>query len=194
MGRHVASGDPLEIPATDWNDLQLLLDEWRAGRLRFGAVPLQNWPASRVWVKNASANAVAPGDILGLGDPIITPTQNVHEFKTNISFIGATPSTSTPHYDQYGIVQEPAAASTGMCRCVVMGLTFVKLNITHASDLYCEIANNVSMYLTTGALGSSRILWKSTGTGSTDKWGLIRVGEPSGEILVKNVTSDYAAG
>lgn len=188
-------GSPLEILATDWNDIQALLGEWRRGRLNFGAGPLFNQPSSLIWVKNASAVDVAAGDVLGLGAPVISPTDDIEQFKTRIAFTGAVPSTSTPHYDNYGVVQEPADKSDGYCRCVVAGLTFVKLNITHASDLYCEIANNISTYLTTGALGSSRILWKSGGTGSTDKWGLVRVGEPSGEILVKNNSGgNYAAG
>lgn len=191
----VSSGSPLEIPANDWNDIQSMLDAWRAGRLQFGAGVLTNVQSSLVWVKNESQNDVAPGDILGLGDPVISPTDNIEEFKTRFAFKGAVPSTSTPNYGQYGVVQESADKSDGFCRCVVAGVTFVKLNITHAADKYCEIANNVSTYLTTGALGSSYIIWKSSGTGSTDKWGLIRVGDRSGQILVKNLTgSAIAAG
>lgn len=191
----VSAGDDLNIEAGIWNDIQKLLEEWRAGRVQFGAGSLRNWPASTVYVKNESQNDVTAGDVLGLGDPVISPTDNVEEFRSNFAFKGAIPSTSTPHYGQYGIVQEAADKTNGYCRCVVSGVTFVKLNITHASDLYCEIVNNVSTSLKTGALGSSRVLWKSTGTGSTDKWGLIRVGEPSGEILVKNTTGgDFTAG
>src|SRR6185369_11431480 len=174
----VSPGDPLDIPASDWNDVQSLLNRFRRGLLSFDAIGLIfNSPASWVWVKNISASNVTAGDILGLGDPVITPTQNAEEFKTRISFQGSIPSTSTPHYDRYGVCQEPADKTDGYCRCVVAGATFVKLTITHAEDLYCEIANGVSTSLTTGALGSSRILWKESGTGGS-KWGIVRVGEP----------------
>ncbi len=191
----VSPGDKLKIPARDWNDLQSLLREWRAGRYSFSADgPNTPYVASVVWVKNKSANDVAPGDILGLGNPVTTQADNANEFKAMLAFEGAIPSTSTPHYDQYGIVQEAARKTDGFCRCVVMGVTFAKLTITHAADLYCEITNNSTIALTTAPLGSSRILWKESGTGS-GKWGLIRVGEPSTEILVYNNTGgDFAAG
>lgn len=188
-------GQRINIAAVDWNDVQQMLREWRRGRLSFGSDgPNSAMGSSVVPVKNISASDVTPGDVLGLGNPIITPIDDVIRFKSQIGFEGSIPSTSTPHYGQYGIVQESTRKTDGFCRCVIAGLTFVKLNITHAADLYCEIANNVSTALTTAPLGSSRILWKSSGTGSTDKWGLIRVGENSGEILVYNATGSAIAG
>lgn len=174
----VARGQRLTIPATDWNDIGLMLREWRNGRLSIHALGFTDaYAPSEVWCKNVSANDVGIGDVLGLGDPVISPTDNLSEFKSRIAFEGSIPSTSTPHYGQYGIAQEGASKNGGFCRIVVAGCTFAKLNITHASDLACEISNGVSTYLTTGYVGTSRILWKSSGTGSTDKWGLIRVGD-----------------
>ena len=171
-----------------------MLREWRRGRVTFGSVGSHDpQPSSVVYVKNISANDVTPGDVLGLGEPIIAPSDSVAEFQASLGFQGSIPSSSTPHYGKYGVVQEAARKTDGFCRCVIAGLTFVKLNITHADDDYCEIANGVTTYLTTGALGSSRILWKSSGTGSSDKWGLIRVGDPSGEILVYNATGSAIA-
>jgi len=187
----VSSGQKLSkaITSHDWNDVQAMLREFRNGRLSFGADGSNSpYVASVVWVKNTSANDVEPGDVLGLGNPVTTPTNNANEFKSFLAFEGSIPSTSTPHYGQYAVCQEAARKTDGFCRAVVMGLTFAKLSITHAADLYCEITNSVSTYLTTSALGSSRILWKDSGTGSSNKWGLIRVGEPSGEILVYNNT------
>src|SRR5678816_3192268 len=97
------TGQPLKIAAHTWNDMQAMLREWQAGRLRFGSGSIDDpYQASVVWVKNISANDVAPGDVLGLGDPVITPTDDLAEFKSRIAFEGSIPSTSTPHYGQYG--------------------------------------------------------------------------------------------
>lgn len=191
-----SSGDKLRrhITPRKWNGLEDMLRRFQMGQFDHSTPAFyEPYTASVVWCKNISANDVTPGDVLGLGDPVITPTDNLAEFKSRLAFDGSIPSTSTPHYGQYGVVQEACGKYDGFCRCVVAGLTFVKLNITHAADLYCEIANSVSTYLTTAPLGSSRILWKTSGTGSTDKWGLIRVGEPSGEILVYNATGSAIA-
>jgi len=175
----VSSGQKLSkaITSHDWNDVQAMLREFRNGRLSFGADGSNSpYVASVVWVKNTSANDVEPGDVLGLGNPVTTPTNNANEFKSFLAFEGSIPSTSTPHYGQYAVCQEAARKTDGFCRAVVAGVTFCKLTITHTLDPAAEITNSSTTGLTTGYVGTSRILWKDTGTGS-GKWGLIRVGD-----------------
>lgn len=191
----ISPGEQYRPRAADLNDLQAILAEWRRSRLSQDADPLRTLTGPGVvWVKNITGSTVNEFEVLGLDEPVTTFADNPAEFKERIIWKATTPSTSTPHYGKYAVLQEPAE-SQGFARAVMHGITLVKLNITHASDAYCEIANNVTTYLTTSAVGSSRILWKSSGTGASDKWGLIRLGEPSGEILVYNATgSSIAAG
>lgn len=190
----VSPGQRLRIPASEWNELQAVLAHHRGQRTSQDTDELRTLAGHGViQIKNITAAKVNEFEVLGLDEPVTTLAQNEAEFKYNLFWKATTPSTSTPHYGKYVVLQEPAEPQ-GFARAIIHGITLVKLNITHASDSYCEIANNVTANLTTSALGSSRILWKSSGTGSSDKWGLIRLGETSGEILVKNVTGSAIAG
>jgi hypothetical protein len=190
-----ASGQRLNIPARDWNGLQAVLAQYRGERLSQQSDELRTLVGHGViWIKNISDAKVNEFEVLGLDEPVTTKADNETEFKYNLFWKATKPSTTTPHYGKYVVLQEPAE-SQGFARAIIHGITLVKLNITHASDSYVEIEHEVTATLKTSALGSSRILWKTSGTGSSDKWGLIRLGEPSGEILVKNSTgSAIAAG
>jgi hypothetical protein len=188
-------GQKYQPLAADLNDQQAMLREYRLGKLLQGSGELHTPVGSVViWIKNISDAKVNEFEVLGLDDPVTTFSDNETEFKYNLFWKATKPSTTTPHYGKYVVLQEPAE-SQGFARAIIHGITLVKLNITHASDSYVEIEHEVTATLKTSALGSSRILWKTSGTGSSDKWGLSRLGEPSGEILVKNSTgSAIAAG
>lgn len=182
----VTPGQDLDIAAAEWNDLLLIRQQWLAhGRNPLLPQNSQQLPAPG-WclIKNTTANALAFGDVLGIDEPIITLTQNAAEKYNGVRWKGATPSTSTPHYGQYAILQEPAAAGA-IVRSVMHGLTWCKLTITHASDIAAEITNGTTTALTTGYVGTSRILWKESGTGS-GKWGLIRVGDTLDNFVGKS--------
>ena len=170
-------GQDLEIEAGAYNDLLLMRQQW----LSNGRNPLLPQDRNQLggpgwcWIKNTTANALAFGEVLGIDSPIITLANNAAEKYNGVRWKGVTPSTSTPHFGQYAILQEPAAANA-IVRAVMHGITWVKLTITHTLDPAAEITNNSTTGLTTGYVGTSRILWKDTGTGS-GKWGLIRVGD-----------------
>lgn len=193
----VHAGEPLKIQASVWNDVLAIVRWWRGSQIERLTRDLESiFPPSVIWIKNTTSSDIARGEVLAIdSSPVITLSENADFFKSRLEWEGTTPSTSTPHFGKFVVLREPAAKNGGFARAVASGVALAKLNITHASDNYCEIANGVTSYLTTSALGSARILWKSTGTGSSDKWGLIRLGDPSGEILVYNATgSSIAAG
>jgi hypothetical protein len=183
----VHTGDKLRISASTWNAVLSMLEWFRGSRLERMAERLEQvYQPSLVFVKNTTSSDLDRGDVLGIDTPLVSVTDNADWFKESLDFIGSAPSTSTPHYGQYAILREACPAGE-IARAVISGVALAKLTITHASDQYCEITNNVTSALTTGALGTSRILWKESGTGS-GKWGLIRVGNESREILVYNAT------
>lgn len=173
----VSPGDKLTIRAADWNGM---LDVLRWFKKTGGGSALTDLAAqfqpSIVQVKNTTSSNVSAFGVLAIDQPIIDLSSATHERFNGIRFDGIAPSTSTPHYGKFAVLQEPATANGGFARAVIAGQTLVKLNIQDADDVACDITNNQTGYLTTNMHGSARILWKSSGTGSTDKWGLIQVG------------------
>lgn len=169
----VSPGTKLDIPARDWNDLQAMLREYRLGKsLGGGGVTLRD----EILIKNTTASDVAAFGVLAIDAPVFDYAAVEQEVFRGVRFKGIAPSTSTPHYGKFAILQEPAKANDGFARAVIGGVTLAKLNIADADDVAAEIANNQTGYLSTQAHGSARILWKESGTG-TDKWGLVSMGD-----------------
>jgi len=169
-------GDSLDISARDWNDLRRMLAEWRGDR---GGGLLDRPPPTPeiVWIKNTTSNDLAAFTVLGIDQPIFDLSSVTHEKYNGVRFKGVSPSTSTPHYGKFAVLQEPAKATDGFARAVIAGQTLVKLSVTNANDERADIENAVTATLKTGPYGAARILWKETGTGT--KWGLVNIGSSS---------------
>lgn len=176
----VQPGESLSsIRAADWNDVLALLGQWRRGGRVLSPLGGQELLATRpawVWVKNTTTSAVPAFGVLALDQPIFDLSSVANEKYEGVRFDGVTPSTSTPHYGKFAVLQEPAEANGGFARGVIAGQTLAKLNIADADDVACDIANSTTSHLTTSMHGSARILWKSSGTGSSEKYGLIEIG------------------
>lgn len=183
----VASGDRLSIRAADWNDIQSLLGQWRGNGRRLPP-PVQasarESVANTIWLKNTSANDVAAFGVLALDQPLIdfNDTNNAGEKYEGIRFQGIAPSTSTPHYGKFAVLQEPAAASTGFARAIISGMTLANVLINDADDVACDIANSQTAYLTSGQHGAARILWKPASV-TGQKLCLIQIGDWAGAML-----------
>jgi len=173
----VNAGDKLKIRAADWNKLQAVLRWWDRTGGNFPGGPGGSLAPVPIQIKNTTASDVSAFGVLAIDAPIIDFSANTGVRFDGISFDGIAPLTATPHYGKFAVLQEPATKNGGFARAVIAGETLVKLNIADADDVACDIENNVTTYLKTGMSGAARILWKSTGTGSSDKWGLIRIGE-----------------
>jgi hypothetical protein len=171
-------GDPLNIPAAKWNDVESLLAQWKAaGRQISPALGrTQPLPHGWVWVKNTSSTDITSFTVLSVFDLAVNIADNPAERFNGIRADGRAPTASIPYFFNYVVLQEPCRKNE-YARAIASGLSLVKLNITHADDWYCYATVGQTGYLTTGAVGTSRISLKSTGTGSSDKYGVISVGE-----------------
>jgi hypothetical protein len=201
----VSQGQELQIKAADWNDLQSMLSQWRANRRSLApSVSQLSGGVARhdILVQNTTANDIAAFGVLAISQTVIdfTVTANAHEKFNGIRVKGIAPSTSTPHYGKFCVLQEPAKKNGGFARAIASGPTWCKLSITHASDGAADIMNAVTEGLITGVAGTARIILKSSGTGSTNKWGLINLGDPilsgigkvSGSPIVEDGTGTVA--
>lgn len=183
----VTRGQNFTVPEA--NDLLRAEREFTRGRKTFGAHPIEQlYPPLVCWIKNTTASTVPAFGVLGIDSPLITPTSSATSrqtisFRSHIAFNGVSPSTSTPHYGKFAVLQEPAKAGRTV-RAIIGGVTHCKLNINDTEDVACDITNGQTSYLSTNQHGAARILWKESSTG-TDKWGLIHVGSWVGAMLGK---------
>ncbi|HUP79617.1 MAG TPA: hypothetical protein VM260_13785 [Pirellula sp.] len=71
-------GDPLSISARDWTDVQRVVDKFRNGGVSFQAPEHQSTYRSPAIVKvlNDTAGPLEMCSIVGLGEPVILPSDN----------------------------------------------------------------------------------------------------------------------
>jgi hypothetical protein len=192
----VSRGQDFSVTAAFWNELQRMV-KWFKGHenslLQVAEELKRVYPPTTVWVKNASLVRRAAFEILTVSDIIADIRTYEGEKYRPIHFHGIAP-TSDPLYS-VAVLQDPATIDGGFARAVISGVTLVKLNITHAQDKYCDVVDGVATSLKTVPVGRARVILKNIGTGSENKWGIIRMGDRSGETLVKNTTgSTISAG
>lgn len=167
-------GQRLEIPAAAYN---AWVDAARAERNRQHDMAqdagLENRQTSIAKVKNTSGSDLDRYAVLALGDPIITPTDNLQEFKNRPNFTAAVP-TSPGKCKTYCILLEPLK-NGAIGRGIVAGITPVKVNVIREDDRFADIEPGTTASLRSVPYGSARILWKETGTGV--KWAVVRLGD-----------------
>lgn len=170
----VDSGDKIVISAQVWN---AMLDAAVANRMGDNPSP-DGAPGSRsatvIRIRNDSGAAVARFGILGINGPIVTPTNNLTEFKRTIALKGITPAAGT-HEGKFAVLLEPLAKDKIGAAVISGG---VPVQISGPIGPFAEISDAVSGYLTPGDSGSARILYPPQDDVATDqRWAVIRIGE-----------------
>lgn len=167
----------IDIPARLYNDLETIARQWRE-QGRNLALPRDNTKAPKgyCFIKNNTGVGLAFGACVGIGEPVISPIDNVAIMREAPLFYGETPSSS--HYGKYAVMQEPVPAG-GTARACFHGVCWATLSIAHSLDRAVEV--NGAVVLRTGYVGSSRILWGSVSLAG----GFIRLGDPLYEFFGK---------
>jgi hypothetical protein len=115
--------------------------------------------------------------IVGLSAPLITPADNLDEFKRQITFGGVTP-TRTGHNGRFAVLLEPlASGAIGMA--VAAGVVAVRLlvNPLQLYD-YAEVINGATGLLRNVPAGPARVLWIESGSPvENQRWAVIRIDE-----------------
>ncbi len=123
--KKVLPGQPLKISATTYNLFVDAANDYLQRRLRLGggASGFQR-PAGIISVKNNSGFDQSRFAVLGLDEPIYSPTDNEIEFKNNPSMKAVAPTLS--HYGRFVVLQEPLAIGV-IGRGMVTGITPMRI-------------------------------------------------------------------
>ncbi len=186
----VSPGQPLRITADTFNafvDAAAAYQASRSSRQAEGGATVPT--AGIVIVRNDSGADQDRFAVLGIGTPLILPSDNAAAFQERVALALVAPDEEA-HADRICILQEPIAAGS-LGRGLILGVTPVQLDVQAEDDRTAAIVTGETGSLATGSTGAARILWKEAGTGL--RWGIVQI--PSGGAgggspnLVLEVTS-----
>lgn len=184
---------PLDIKASDWNDLMRMLRVFKMGGFQPRTTGLNlrsggngGSRMSRILVRNDSGNTVPLFGCLALQAPLsVTASVFVETKFETPTFKGITPTSS--YWGKWAVLQEPAPYDSNEPQpvywAIADGLTWCNVNIQDTQDVAVE-HNNSTQELVTQMHGSARIIWKEDGTG-TGKIALIQMGDWVTEMVGK---------
>jgi hypothetical protein len=133
----------------------------------------------RILVQNNDTAVIPWYGVLSLAGqtPIILPSQNIDQFRQQVTMQGIVPSAAG---QPFVIVQEPlvpAADDEGEGECgiaVIAGATWVQVNVNSTGDGFAQTKSGDATQLdsvVTAVANSVPILWKASGTGT--QWALV---------------------
>ncbi len=181
--KKVQAGQRLEIPAVAYN---AFIDAVRVQRAAQHNV-LQNTQvdfrqADIVKVRNQSGLAQDRFAVLGIDGPLISPSDNLAEFKNQVGFNAVVPNSS--HVGRFVVLLDPLAVSS-IGRAWCCGVFPVRVLVVEDSHKYADLEIGNTSRLQTGPAGCAQILWRETGTGT--RWAVVRLGNTSGPAGDGNV-------
>lgn len=185
--RRMTAGEPLTIRAADWNAMATLFEQLQPGVGMNPGGPVGERGTRQLWIKNESGATVPQYGILAMGDAVFDPAG--HSGADELSFKqpsiyvrGDAPS--IPGDEGKWCVLLSPASDQQIVRAVAGGVVQVKVFVNASTDEWAEAADADSGKLTTGPVGTARILYKETGTG--EKWALISFPSMARIILGKS--------
>ena len=178
----VASGEPLEIKAGDWNTLIDAARFAQKQRLLNHRQPTDTRQrSSHVWVKNNSGADVPRFGVLAIDDVIYGPADNLDEFKTGFAFVGITPD-FRQHSGKFVVTQEPIADGQ-IGQALLDGATVVEVNVSNQTYEFCDVEHGRTDRLLTSQTGPARILYRESGSGV--KWAVVRLNDTQPTPVVR---------
>lgn len=176
--RKLSAGEKLKtIPREAYNAMvDAATAEKKRRRGVTGSGGEQSLHSGICYVQNATGDDLDRFSVVGIGDPVVDPSDDEDIFAGSIRLTGDTPA-DPDHVGKFAILLRPAPdGDTALA--LVSGITHVKLNVSDEDDEFAEIDDGETDELKTGATGSAQILWKESGTGS-GKWAIVRLDQPT---------------
>jgi hypothetical protein len=187
----VLPGAPLSgLSASDWNAcLEAAKAHRLGGDLEAGQVRQRVKPNVEMLVRNDSGSDIDRLAVLGISQPVITPSSNIHEFEFNFAFSGVTPEET--HRGNLAVTSEPIAAGK-IGRAYIDGIVVCRVEVSHEIIMRADVGPGDSTKLDASLIGAWQILWKESGTGT--KWAIVRIAPPSDVNLVGKTNAAITAG
>lgn len=203
-------GQRLKIPAGQanaWTDAAL------AHRRRQGnrSTSFESRPpdVGLILIRNNSGEAVPRGGVLGIGDAIINPDDNLTGFLSEIAVEGELPTTAD-HTGKFAILLEPLGEGK-IGRAVASGDVPALVAVESGEEDwgFVDVSEGDVGAVRMATTGGAQILWKESGTGEV--WAYVRIskrscpadnakqrltviGQPTGGTLELDVTVPDSGG
>jgi len=134
----VRPGEPLRIPADAYNAFVDAARGHQGRQADLAATPGRTVRRTDILpVRNSSGGNVDRFAILGIDSVLITPTDNLDEFKNRPALDGITPDIDV-HAGRFVVTIEPIASGK-IGRAVAAGVTPVQVNVTIATHDFAEV-------------------------------------------------------
>lgn len=134
---------------------------------------------SKSWVYGVPSTldaAVSTGDIVGIGDVRVTPTDSEDEYQSSDPWFDLTEITEGENDQKWGIVLEPIESSSDIGKVAISGYAKTSIYVNDADDMFAEFDFSASPTPTPLAASTTQltsttdnskipIIWKESGTG-----------------------------
>lgn len=164
--KKVQTGDSLKIPADAYNAFIDAAADFRNRTAKFNQQSKSSFIDSNiVLIKNETGQDCDRFNIVGLGEPIISPDENLREFKKRVMFRGVVPNEEL-HGSKFAVLQEPVKAGH-IARAIVFGNSIAKLQIenTEQKIKFAKLESGNSATLIPENSGPIKILWHEQKSG-----------------------------
>ena len=168
--KKVQSGDPLRIPAETFNTFVDAARDFKSRRQSRTREPQFEFRQTGIIpVKNNSGVDCSRFDVLGIDQPIFTPSDNLLSFQNQIAFVGVTPS-EQDHLGRFVVLLEPLR--DGMIgQACLSGVCPIQLNVLDEEHDWADVEDGETDSLKTDTAGSAFILWKEDASGGYGGYG-----------------------
>lgn len=176
--KHVQSGDPLRIPAGDWNRI---VDATRAHYAQTlgqgGGLATSGGKQNRIVLARNDTGADQPRSaILGIDGPIILADEHLEEYLRQTAVKVVLP-TDEEHLGRLVVTLDPLAAGA-IGRVYIDGVCPAQIDVAAEAQTTAGIVPGDTSKLRSGKPGAE-IVWVPPGSSGL-VWGLVRLGGPIG--------------
>ncbi len=133
MRQSVKKGEPLSVPAEEYNAFLQMANDYRTKSV--AARPLQqerHVPHGLVRIKNTTGVDLARFSVLGIDGPLFS--HGSEEYQNRVAFVGGTASS----VGKIAIIQEPLAADA-IGLAVASGVSVVKIDVTDGTQEFATV-------------------------------------------------------